>query len=373
MIEFEQVAKKYGKTAIAVQPCDLTIEDDQFICIIGTSGSGKTTLLRMINRMTEPSEGMIKINGQDAKNLNEDDLRRKIGYVIQNIGLFPHMTIRENIMIVPKLLKWSNDKQAGIAERLIQRVDLPLDFLERKPKNLSGGQQQRIGVIRALAADQDIILMDEPFGALDPITREALQEMIKGLQQEMKKTIVFVTHDMDEAIKLADKIIIMDHGEIVQYADVTTILEHPANDFVEELIGKRKRNSYYNIEMTVEALMVPQVEAISLSKSVTDAIRQMSDKKVDTLLVVDDQKCLKGFVDINFIERNISKLKPMTSIIEIMERDTASVNKKALVADVIEPLINHTFKYLPVVDDEEHLVGIVTRSSLVSLVQEQLK
>jgi osmoprotectant transport system ATP-binding protein len=365
MIEFEQVEKRYGEKAIAVHPFDLTIEDNQFICVIGTSGSGKTTLVRMINRMIEPSKGSIKINGEDVTQLNEDELRRKIGYVIQNIGLFPHMTIKENIMIVPKLLKWSEEKKAGIAERLIQRVDLPLDYLERKPKNLSGGQQQRIS--------QDIILMDEPFGALDPITRDALQEMIKGLQQEMKKTIVFVTHDMDEAIKLADKIIIMDHGEIVQYDTVETILEHPANDFVEELIGKRKRNSYYNNEMTVADLMVPRVEAISISKSITDAIRQMSEKKVDTLLVVDDQRCLKGFVDINFVERNISKLKPNTSVFEVMGKDTASVNQNDRVANVIEPLINHTYKYLPVVDDEEHLVGIVTRSSLVSLVQEQLQ
>ncbi|MEG0627907.1 MAG: ABC transporter ATP-binding protein [Enterococcus viikkiensis] len=373
MIEFEQVEKKYGEKAIAVHPFDLTIEDNQFICVIGTSGSGKTTLVRMINRMIEPSKGVIKINGEDVTRLNEDELRRKIGYVIQNIGLFPHMTIRENIMIVPKLLKWSDEKKSGIAERLIQRVDLPLDYLERKPKNLSGGQQQRIGVIRALAASQDIILMDEPFGALDPITRDALQVMIKGLQQEMRKTIVFVTHDMDEAIKLADKIIIMDHGEIVQYDDVQTILEHPANDFVEELIGKRKRNSFYNNEMTITDLMVDRVQAISLSKSVTDAIRQMSEKKVDTLLVVDDQNRLKGFVDINFIERNISRLKPSSSVIDVMERDTASVNQNEPVAEVIEPLINHVFKYLPVVDDSERLVGIVTRSSLVSLVQEQLK
>ena len=193
MIEFEQVEKRYGEDAFAVHPFDLTIEDNQFICVIGTSGSGKTTLVRMINRMIEPSKGSIRINGQDVTKLNEDELRRQIGYVIQNIGLFPHMTIRENIMIVPKLLKWSDEKKSGIAERLIQRVDLPLDYLERKPKNLSGGQQQRIGVIRALAASQDIILMDEPFGALDPITRDALQEMIKGLQQEMKKTMTDAT------------------------------------------------------------------------------------------------------------------------------------------------------------------------------------
>lgn len=370
MIEFLEVEKKYGKAPAAVEKLNLTIEDNQFICVIGTSGSGKTTLLRMINRMVEPSSGSIKINGKDTTSLNEDELRRKIGYVIQNIGLFPHMTIRDNIMIVPKLLKWTENQKQGIAESLIQRVELPLDYLERKPKNLSGGQQQRIGVIRALAADQDIILMDEPFGALDPITRDALQEMIKGLQQEMQKTVVFVTHDMEEAIKLADKIIIMDHGKVVQYDTPNNIIQNPANTFVGELLGKRKKQTYVENELRVVDLMKTQVEAISLSKSIVEAIRQMTHKKVDTLLVVDDEQHLKGFIDIKDVDRNINKA---ANIYEIMRTETASVNQNEKLSDVVDPLFNMELKYLPVVDDENCLVGILTRSSLVSLIYDKLK
>ncbi|MGM0216843.1 ABC transporter ATP-binding protein [Enterococcus sp. AZ109] len=370
MIEFKTVEKRYGDVAAAVEKLDLTIEDNQFICVIGTSGSGKTTLLRMINRMVEPTSGSIQINGEDTASLNEDELRRKIGYVIQNIGLFPHLSIRDNIMIVPKLLKWSDSQRKGIAERLIEKVELPLEFLDRKPKNLSGGQQQRIGVIRALAADQDIILMDEPFGALDPITRDALQEMIKRLQQEMNKTVVFVTHDMDEALKLADKIIIMDHGKVVQYDTPEAIVKHPANAFVEELLGKRQKQTYFENELIVSDLMHTQAEAISLSKSIIEAISQMTQKKVDTLLVVDDQRHLKGFIDIKDIDRKINKA---TNIYEIMRTETSSVNQNEKLADVVDPLFNMELKYLPVVDDENHLVGILTRSSLVSLIYDQLK
>ena len=369
MIEFLEVEKRYGQ-ATAVETLDLTIEDNQFICIIGTSGSGKTTLLRMINRMIEPTKGKITINGKETTNLNEDDLRRQIGYVIQNIGLFPHMTIHENIMIVPKLLKWSESQQKGIAEKLIEKVELPTEFLDRKPKSLSGGQQQRIGVIRALAANQDIILMDEPFGALDPITRESLQDMIKRLQKEMKKTIVFVTHDIEEAIKLADKIIIMNQGTVVQYDTVEAILKNPANEFVEELIGKRSTHASIGKNIQVMDLMSHSVKSISISKSVVDAIEQMTREKVDTLLVIDDENRLVGFVDIKDIDHHINKV---TNIYEIMNTETASVNQKEQVIDVVEPLLNMKLKYLPVVDDENHLVGIMTRSSLVSLIYDQLK
>lgn len=370
MIEFIEVEKRYGEATPAVEKLNLTIEDNQFICVIGTSGSGKTTLLRMINRMITPSTGTIKINGTDTTSLNEDDLRRKIGYVIQNIGLFPHMSIRENIMIVPKLLKWTEEQKQGIPETLIEKVELPLDCLDKKPKNLSGGQQQRIGVIRALAANQDIILMDEPFGALDPITREALQEMIKRLQQEMQKTVVFVTHDMEEAIKLSDKIIIMDHGKVAQYDTTENILKNPANEFVEELLGKRKKQTLIGSELRVQDLMVTQVEAISLSKTIIEAIHQMTEKKVDSLLVVDDENHLKGFIDIKDINRHLDKA---ANVYEIMHTETASVNQMEQVADVVDPLLTMELKYLPVIDEKNHLVGIMTRSSLVSLIYDQLK
>ena len=198
VIEFKEVNKIYGDN-VAVKHINLKIMAGEFVCLIGTSGSGKTTILRMINRMLKPSNGKIFIKGEEISDLNPVQLRRKIGYVIQNIGLMPHMTIYENITLVPKLLKWSEDKKKAKAKELIKLVELPEDFLDRYPYELSGGQQQRIGVVRALAADQDIILMDEPFGALDPITRDSLQDLVKDLQERLGKTIVFVTHDMDEA------------------------------------------------------------------------------------------------------------------------------------------------------------------------------
>ena len=184
MIEFNNISKIYADGQAAVEDVSLTINKGEFVCFIGTSGSGKTTCLRMINRMIEPSKGEIIINGKPILSLNRVELRRKIGYVIQQIGLMPHLTIYENIVTVPKLLKWDEERQQKIARNLIRKVDLPEEYLERYPNELSGGQQQRIGVIRALAADQDIILMDEPFGALDPITRQSLQQLVKRLQRE---------------------------------------------------------------------------------------------------------------------------------------------------------------------------------------------
>jgi osmoprotectant transport system ATP-binding protein len=214
MLSIKNLSKVYSGGKKAVDNISLDIEAGEFIAFIGTSGSGKTTALRMINRMIESTEGQIKINGKDINKMNGVELRRSIGYVIQQIGLMPHMTIKENIVLVPKLLKWSQEKKEAKAKELIKLVDLPEEFLDRYPSQLSGGQQQRIGVVRALAAEQDIILMDEPFGALDPITRDTLQDLVKELQQKLGKTFIFVTHDMDEAIKLADKICIMSEGKM---------------------------------------------------------------------------------------------------------------------------------------------------------------
>lgn len=202
MLSIKNLTKIYSGNKKAVDNLTLDIESGEFIAFIGTSGSGKTTALRMINRMIEATDGQIQMNGKDVRNMNPVELRRSIGYVIQQIGLMPHMTIRENIVLVPKLLKWSKEKKDQKAEELIKLVDLPVEYLDRYPAELSGGQQQRIGVVRALAAEQDIILMDEPFGALDPITRDTLQDLVKELQQKLGKTFIFVTHDMDEAINL---------------------------------------------------------------------------------------------------------------------------------------------------------------------------
>ena len=216
VINFKGVSKIYDGNVVAVDNVDLEIQDGEFICFIGSSGSGKTTALRLINRMNELSKGVITIDGQDISKLEPVNLRRQIGYAIQQTGLLPHLTVYENIVTVPRLLDWEEEKCKETAERLMKRVDLPLEMLERYPSELSGGQQQRIGVIRALAANPSIVLMDEPFGALDPITRDALHDLVIDLQEEYNNTFVFVTHDMDEALKLGDRIVIWRDGKIVQ-------------------------------------------------------------------------------------------------------------------------------------------------------------
>lgn len=212
MLKFDHVTKVYSGGKKAVEDLNLEVEQGEFIVFIGPSGCGKTTTMKMINRLIEPSEGSIYIKGENILHKNQVELRRSIGYVIQQIGLFPHMTIMENIALVPKLLKWPEDRRSKRAEELLKLVNMSREYLYRYPHELSGGQQQRIGVLRALAADPPLILMDEPFGALDPITRDSLQEEFKNLQQSLGKTIIFVTHDMDEALKLADRIVIMRGG-----------------------------------------------------------------------------------------------------------------------------------------------------------------
>lgn len=369
LLEFKNVSKVYKGGKKAVDDVSLSFEKGEFIAFIGTSGSGKTTTMRMINRMIEPTSGQILINGEDIVKKDPVELRREIGYVIQQIGLMPHMTIRENIVMVPKLLKWSDEKRKEIAERLIKLVDLPDEFLDRYPSELSGGQQQRIGVVRALAADQDIILMDEPFGALDPITREALQDLVKELQQEMGRTIIFVTHDMDEALKLADRIVIMREGRVIQFDTPDNILREPADKFVEEFIGhERLIQARPNIQ-TVEQVMLKTPVSITPGKSLTDAIRLMREKRVDTLLVTDDAGVLKGYIDIESIDYNH---KTATSVGDIMNKNAFFVRKDSLLRDTVRRILKRGLKYVPVVDEKGLLVGIVTRASLVDVVYDTI-
>ena len=298
MIEFQNVSKIYKGGKIAVDNVNLSFEKGEFICFIGTSGSGKTTTMRMINRMTDPTKGKILIDGQSIQDINPVELRRQIGYVIQSIGLMPHMTIRENITLVQKLLKVSQEERNKTAEKMIELVELPREMLDRYPHELSGGQQQRIGVVRALAANQDIILMDEPFGALDPITRDSLQDLVKDLQERLGKTIVFVTHDMDEAIKLASRIAIMSEGKVIQYDTPQNILRNPANEFVEELIGEDRLLQAKPDTTRVGEVMLNKAITITPEKSLQEAIKLMREKRVDTLLVTDNSNVLKGFIDV---------------------------------------------------------------------------
>ncbi|HEY8598474.1 MAG TPA: ABC transporter ATP-binding protein [Thermomicrobiales bacterium] len=238
-IRFDRVSKQFpGAPRPSVDECSFAVEAGQFVTLLGPSGCGKTTLLKMVNRLYEPTGGTIFIDSTDVRKLPVTELRRQIGYVIQQTGLFPHLTVAQNIAVVPTLLKWSKDKIAARVDELLALIELaPDEYRSRYPAQLSGGQQQRVGLARALAADPGVILMDEPFSAIDAITREALQDEMLRLQRKVRKTILFVTHDVEEALRLADKIVVMRTGKIVQYDTPFNILTRPADPFVAELLG----------------------------------------------------------------------------------------------------------------------------------------
>ena len=368
MIEFKNLTKRFPGGKIAVDSLNLTFNDGEFIVFIGTSGSGKTTSMRMINRMIEPTSGEILINGKNSKDMNAVELRRQIGYVIQQIGLMPHMTIFDNIVMVPKLLKWPVEKQRKIAEELIQKVDLPLDFLERYPSELSGGQQQRIGVIRALAADQDIILMDEPFGALDPITRDSLQETLKELQRELGKTVIFVTHDMDEALKLADRIVIMQDGKVVQFDTPDNILMDPASAFVENFIGEERLSQARTNFRTVEQIMIRGPVSVSSEQNLSEAIKLMRTRRVDSLFVTDADDILLGMLSVEAIDTN--RRRPVT-VGEVMS-EVSFVREGTLVRDALQRILKLGYKNIPVVNENNQLIGLITRTSIVDMVYDTI-
>ena len=243
LIRFENITKEFPDGTKALQKVSLSIPKEQLVVIIGPSGCGKTTLMKLINRLEIPTSGEVYVEGKAISTIDAVELRKTIGYVIQRIGLFPHMTIERNAALVPKLKGWSKEKTTARIHELMTMVGLdPKQFLGKYPLELSGGQQQRIGVVRALAANPDIVLMDEPFSALDPISREQLQLEIKHLQEKIKKTIVFVTHDMDEALKIADMIVVMRDGMIEQVGTPTDLIENPNNDFVKNFIGIERIN-----------------------------------------------------------------------------------------------------------------------------------
>jgi osmoprotectant transport system ATP-binding protein len=237
-IVVEKITKQFPREQRpAVADASFTAEEGAFVVLLGPSGCGKTTLLKMINRLYEPDNGRILVGGVDARELPVTELRRRIGYVIQQVGLFPHMRIEQNIAVVPRLLHWTQPRIDARIDELIDLVGLPRAYRQRYPRQLSGGEQQRIGLARALAADPAIMLMDEPFGAIDAITRARLQDELLGIQRQLRKTILFVTHDVEEALRLADKIIVMRAGQIVQYDTPLRIITQPRDAFVRDLVG----------------------------------------------------------------------------------------------------------------------------------------
>jgi osmoprotectant transport system ATP-binding protein len=291
MIELERVSRRYG-AALAVDDVSLDIADGEFCVVIGSSGAGKSTVLKMINRLIPLSSGAIRIDGADIGGLPVEQLRRRLGYVIQSIGLFPHWTVARNIGTVPELIGWPAAKNRARAAELLALFKLaPGDYLEKYPHELSIGQQQRIGIARALAADPDMLLMDEPFGALDPITRQTLQTEIAEIHRASRKTIVFVTHDMDEALRLASRVAVMDRGKLVQAATPLQLLAAPANGFVRDLVGRDdlgiKLLAMETVASRVRAGDAAPGEPIAAVASLRHALSRMVAERQDRLAVID--------------------------------------------------------------------------------------
>ncbi|AKP41953.1 TPA: ABC transporter ATP-binding protein [Clostridioides difficile] len=368
MIEIRNVTKKIGNNVI-LDDISLAVETGTLVVLIGSSGCGKTTTLKLINKLIKPTSGEIYINGKPISQENEIELRRKIGYVIQNTGLFPHLTIKENIELIPRLKKEKSVEE--IEKRtlqLLEMVGLDSDeFLNKYPSELSGGQQQRIGVARAIATDAEIILMDEPFSALDPITRTSLQEQLFSLQDELKKTIIFVTHDMDEALKIADKICIMKDGRIAQYDTPENILRKPANDFVKDFIGEDRvwDNPEY---IKARDIMIKNPIAVNSTRTVTQGIEIMRTSKVDSLLIIDRAKTLKGIVTVKDMKDIDDK---SILLADIMSSEPLHVNEGDNLVEILNVMNRNSVGYIPVISDENKLVGLITRSSLLSVLSEQ--
>lgn len=290
MIELEHVSKKYGAKA-AVDGISLTIGRGEFFVVIGPSGSGKSTLLKMINRLIPATSGAIRVDGEDVGRFKPEMLRRRMGYVFQSIGLFPHWTVERNIRTVPDLLGWPEQKSRDRAMELLSLLKLDPSFRRKYPHQLSGGEQQRVGVARALAAKPEILLMDEPFGALDPITRATLQDEIARIHAESGTTIVFVTHDMSEALKLASRIAVMEHGRVVQTATPAELLRSPATDFVREFVGREDLGlrllSLQPVASRLRRGDSAPGASIAATASLRQALSEMIAQGTDRLAVVD--------------------------------------------------------------------------------------
>ncbi|MBA1155039.1 ABC transporter ATP-binding protein [Microvirga mediterraneensis] len=304
MIEIEHLTKRYGDT-IVVDDVSLRVDEGTITVVVGTSGAGKSTLLRMINRLVEPSEGRVLIDGQDTMAIPEDQLRHRIGYVIQGYGLFPHRTVAENIATVPRLLGWDKRKSAARVEELLDLFQLdPVEFAKKFPHELSGGQQQRVGVARALAAKPAVLLMDEPFGALDPVIRSKAQDDLVAIQRRLGTTVVLVTHDMNEAFQLGDRIAVMDQARLLQYATPAELLTRPAEAFVEQLVGTAERPFRLLSLLKVREALEPgaaEGEPVLVTDSLRDALSRLIWSGRETLPVADTSGALVGRVSVQGI------------------------------------------------------------------------
>jgi len=352
VIRLEHVTKYYGPT-LAVKDLSLEVPEGQVTVLIGPSGCGKTTTLRMINRLIEPTSGRIFINERDTASFKPEQLRRTIGYAIQNVGLFPHMTVATNIGVVPHLLGWPQDKTDARVNELLQLVGLePAEFAAKYPGQLSGGQAQRVGVARALAADPPILLMDEPFGAVDPLTRQHLQAQFARIQKRLKKTVILVTHDLDEAIRLADKIAIMESGQLVQYDTPENILSRPANKFVHDFVGTDRALKRLS-RLTIDNYMKPAA-SVEKSASLKEATAAMG--KLPSVWAVDEAGRLIGWID----GKVLAETRSVARALVISDMAETALTRGATLREALSLMLGQGIMSVPVCDEKRRLIGEVT-------------
>ncbi len=355
-IRLENLSKRFpGQKQAAVDELTMEIPEGEIVIFVGPSGCGKTTTMKMINRIIEPSSGRIFLDGEDVTDVNPDQLRRRIGYVIQQIGLFPHMTIAENIGTVPKLLGWKRDRIAERVDELLETVGMDAgEYRSRYPKELSGGQRQRVGVARAMSADPDVMLMDEPFGAIDPITRDRLQNEFLRVQERINKTIVFVTHDIDEAIKMGDRIAILQQGShVAQYDTPEQILTAPASEFVSDFIGKGASLKRLNLSRVAD-IELGSWPTVRLDTPAAEALEVLRHAEPSALLVLDDSGRPRRWVGAEDLQR--ADGRPLD---QVGLGPEAVVQPRATLSDALNELITARYSATVVVDDNGTYLGVV--------------
>ncbi len=364
-ILLDGVTKQYpGQDTAAVDNVTLEIPAGEIVVLVGPSGCGKTTTMKMINRLIEPTSGRILIGEEDVTHKNPDELRRRIGYVIQGAGLFPHYTVGDNIGLVPKLLKWDKSRIRSRVDELLDLVGLePNQFRDRYPRQLSGGQQQRIGVARALAADPPVLLMDEPFGAVDPITRQRLQDELLRLQEELRKTIVFVTHDFDEAVKLGDRIAILQVGsELVQYDTPERILAHPANDFVEGFVGAGAALKQLTLTR-VRDVDLHEAAVATVGGDAGGAIAKARELGREWVIVLDDQMRPQRWVAVAELEKSGS----LASVSR--NHDLEVVSTASTLQDALDEMLTSSHGVVVVTGRRNKYEGVVRVETLMDAIR----
>jgi osmoprotectant transport system ATP-binding protein len=363
MVLFEEVSKIYEDGTKAVDRLNLEIGKGEIAVLIGPSGCGKTTTLKMVNRLEPCTEGVIKVDGKDINSVDPVRLRRNIGYVIQETALMPHLSVAENIAMVPKLLGWKRDRIRKRVDELLEMAGLdPVTYRHRLPDQLSGGQKQRIGVLRALAADPEVVLMDEPFGALDPIARERLQNELLELQKTVRKTIIFVTHDMDEALRIADKIVLMRQGHIEQIGPPEEIQHNPVNDFVKDFIGE-DRLSQISPDSSVEVLVQDPILRVSPKRSAADVLDLMEDEGCETAQVVDSSGKWRGMALLWLLKRAARNNGPVT---DGVRKDRKLSIEDAVLREAAEMLADQDLP-IPVINQDGEFKGVITQAGVARL------